>query len=306
MGKRTALERIGLALQRRKERVICKVTGMEYPPGHYHSPFPCLSEIKGNENAIFKELGRVLPGIDLNEDRQLALLKQFADYYQELPFRPYKSENLRYFYENRFYSYSDGIILFCIMRHLCPKKILEVGSGYSSCVILDTNELFFENRIECIFVEPYPERLLGLVKETDLARIRIVQKRSQDVEIALFSELGGGDLLLVDSTHVSKVGSDVNYFVHDVLPRLQDDVYVHFHDIFYPFEYPKQWIYSGRAWNEAYVLRAFLEYNNRFEVIFFNTFMTGFYETWFKRNMPMCLKNRGGSIWFRKLGTRVY
>jgi predicted O-methyltransferase YrrM len=273
---------------------------MEFPPGHYHSPFPCLSEIKRNEQRIFGEVGNALPGINLNEEGQLELLEKFAEYYSELPFGPNRTHDLRYFYENRFYSYSDGIVLYCMIRYLRPKRILEVGSGYSSCVILDSNEHFFRGTIECSFVEPYPERLLELVKKADMGKIRVVSKQAQDVDLDEFKRLTGGDILFIDSTHVSKVGSDVNYLIHEVLPNLQDGVHVHFHDILYPFEYPKQWVYGGRAWNEAYVLRAFLQYNNRFEIVLFNTFMTRFHEDWFKKNMPLCLKNPGGSIWIRK------
>jgi len=301
----SGVERIRWAFQSRKDRMIAKIAGMEFPSGHYHSPLPCLNEIKTNEKRIFGEVGSILPGIDLNEERQLALLERFAKYYQELPFRRQKTRDLRYFYENRFYSYSDAIVLFCMMRLLKPKRIIEVGSGYSSCAILDTNELFFENCIECSFIEPYSERLFELIKETDVGRMRFIQMRAQDVEMSVFSKLADGDILFVDSSHVSKVGSDVNYIVHEVLPHLQDGVHVHFHDIFYPFEYPKEWIYGGRAWNEAYILRAFLEFNTRFEIVFFNTFMTQFYEDWVEKNMPLCLKNRGGSIWIRKVAVKA-
>ena len=131
-----------------------------------------------------------------------------------------------------------------------------MGSGYSSCVILDTNELFFNNNISCIFIEPYPQLQESLLKENDKDKIEIIPKRLQDVEVSKFSSLSSGDILFVDSTHVSKVDSDVNYIFFEILPSLTNGVYIHFHDIFYPFEYPKEWIYEGRAWNENYILRA--------------------------------------------------
>jgi hypothetical protein len=207
---------------------------------------------------------------------------------------------MRYFFENTYYSYSDAIFLYCMIRYIQPKKFVEAGSGYSSCVVLDTNELFFKNSIECTFIDPYPERLLSLIKAEDKERIRIITDRIQDVNIEEFCGLSEGDILLIDSTHVSKVGSDVNYIFHEILPCLKKGVYIHFHDIFYPFEYPKEWVCAGKAWNEAYLLRAFLQYNDHFEIVFFNTFLEFFYEDRFLREMPLCMKNKGGSIWIKK------
>ncbi len=73
-------------------------------------------------------------------------------------------------------------------------------------------------------------------------------------------------MLFIDSTHVSKVGSDVNFLFFEVLPRLRPGVHVHVHDIAYPFEYPREWVLEGRAWNEAYLLRAFLTGNPHWQI----------------------------------------
>ena len=89
----------------------------------------------------------------------------------------------------------------------------------------------------------------------------------------LFRELHAGDVLFVDSTHVAKVGSDVNHIFFEILPILQPGVVVHFHDIMYPFEYEPKWIYTGVAWNEAYMLRAFLMFNPTFKILLFNSFL---------------------------------
>jgi len=70
--------------------------------------------------------------------------------------------------------------------------------------------------------------------------------------------------------------------------------------VFFPFEYPKEWVQQGRAWNEIYMLRAFLQYNSAFRVVLMNTFLEQFHEEFFRRRMPLCLRNRGGSIWIRK------
>jgi len=230
----------------------------------------------------------------------MALIEEWGTYYAELPFAAQRTDGLRYFFENPSYSYSDAIFLYCMIRHLRPRRIVEVGSGYSSCVILDTNDLFFNSSIQTTFVDPYPKLLLSLIKESDKQAVRLISRRLQDTDLTIFEELGSKDILFIDSTHVSKIDSDVNRIFFEILPRLAPGVHVHFHDIFYPFEYPKEWIYEGRAWTEAYLLRSFLEYNPCFKVVLMNTFLDHFHREWFEREMPLCLKNSGGSIWIRR------
>lgn len=270
------------------------------PPGHFYSPFPSLDDIRRNEERLFGPPPRELPGIALNEDEQLKLLEDLSTYYGELPFPEGKTAGHRYYYENTFYSYSDAIFLFAMIRHIRPKHIIEVGSGYSSCVMLDTNELFFDNKIQCTFIDPFPQRLFGLISEADKDLVEIVPQRVQEVDEERFSRLGENDILFIDSSHISKVGSDVNHLFAEVLPALQTAVYVHFHDIRYPFEYWPEWIYEGRAFTEAYVLRAFLAFNDAFRIVLFLTFLEHFHRDWFARNMPLCLRNTGGSIWLRR------
>ena len=272
----------------------------EFPPGHYHSPIPSIYEIKNLESKIF-HLPRSIPSVDLNEQEQIKLLEDFKEYYNEIPFKSYKEEGLTYYFENEFYSYSDAIVLYCMIRHIKPKKIIEVGSGFSSCVILDTNEIYFNDNIHCTFIEPFPERLLSLIKTSSHKNINLLIKDVQDININMFSSLSENDILFIDSTHVSKVNSDVNHIFFNILPNLKKGVYIHFHDIFYPFEYPKEWILGGRAWNEAYMLRAFLQYNNSFKIIFYNTYLQHIHKNKFLDEYPLCMKNTGGSIWLKKI-----
>jgi predicted O-methyltransferase YrrM len=286
--------------QLRIENQQLKKYGTWVPLGHFYSPIPLIEEIKKQEAEIFDQIPRSLPGIHLNEQTQLDLLNQFQKYYAEQPFESHKSKHLRYFFENPSYSYSDAIFFYCMLRHLKPKRVIEVGSGYSSCVLLDVNQLYFENQVACTFIEPYPELLESLIQENDRDHIQILAKPLQAVATEQFAELSAGDILFIDSTHVTKVNSDVNHIFFRILPSLQSGVYIHFHDIFYPFEYPKEWVYEGRAWNEAYLLRAFLQHNSEFEIQFCNTFLEHFYEDKFIAEMPLCLKNRGGSIWLKK------
>ena len=270
------------------------------PPGHFYSPIPPLTWVRDNDARIFGASGRELPGIDLQETRQMELVEKFQGYYDELSFPVSKSPGHRYFFENHSYSYSDGFFLHSMIRHVRPKRIIEVGSGYSSSMMLDTNERFFDGAIDLTFVEPYPDLLKSLMRPDDEGRVKIIAQGVQGVDPALFQALQAGDILFIDSTHVSRVGSDVNYLFFEVLPRLAPGVYVHIHDIFYPFEYPREWIYEGRSWNEAYLLRCLLSHTSAWEIVLFNTFVEQFHRKHFEQHLPLCLKNAGGSIWLRR------
>ena len=270
------------------------------PPGHYYSPIASIADLRANSARLFAPFPRELPGIDLNEPGQLALLSLLEGYYRDLPFGADPIGKLRYGLENPGYAWSDGIRLYAMIRHLAPKRIVEVGSGNSSCLMLDVNELHFGGRLQCTFIEPEPARFLSLIRDTDRTAIDIIAKPLQDAPLSHFTTLDANDILFVDSSHVSKAGSDVNHLFAEILPRLRPGVHVHFHDVFFPFEYPPEWLYQGKAFNEAYVLRAFLSYNAAFEIVLFNTFLEHFHAQRFAERMPLCLRNVGGSLWLRR------
>ena len=286
-------------LERDQLRTQSKKLG--FPPGHFHSPIPCVEEIRHKEAQIFDYAPRAIPAVDLNEEQQLALFQAFKRHYKEQPFEAYKREGIRYFFENGYYPYADGIILYCMLRETRPRQVIEVGSGYSSCLMLDTNQLFLDNAISCTFIEPFPNRLLSLLTEEDKRRNRIIQANVQELDPNFFSDLAEGDILFIDSSHVVKTASDVNYIFFEILPRLKNGVYVHFHDVMYPFEYPKEFVYDGRAWNEAYMLRAFLQYNDAFRIQFFYHFFERFHRDELAEHTPLCLKSGGASIWLKKV-----
>jgi predicted O-methyltransferase YrrM len=292
------IERLTAELQR-SERELERYRTWA-PPGDVLSPIHSIAEVKERQKEIYA-IPRTMPGIELNETAQLELFNTLQQFYPEQPFSAQKSEGRRYWFENPAYSYSDAILLYCMIRYLRPRRIIEVGSGYSSAAMLDTDELFFDRSIQFTFIEPQPQLLRSLLREEDLTRVAILETRVQEVDLDRFSELKANDILFVDSSHVSKVGSDVNHIFFKILPALQSGVFVHFHDVFYPFEYPLEWVYEGRAWNETYLMRAFLQYNNQFEIQLFNTFIDWFHKEKYFHDMPLVQKNTGGSIWLKKL-----
>ena len=65
-------------------------------------------------------------------------------------------------------------------------------------------------------------------------------------------------------------------------------------------KYPKEWVYEGRAWNEAYVLRAFLYENASFTIRLFHSYLTAMHAREFYACFPLAAHNPGGSLWLRK------
>ena len=132
-----------------------------------------------------------------------------------------------------------------------------------------------------------------------LFRSKIIEKKVQEVALDFFRELEKGDILFIDSSHVSKCGSDLNYLLFNVLPILNKGVFIHFHDIFFPFEYPKEWVIGGRNWNENYLIRAFLMNNKNYEICLFSHYLHIHHPDIFQ-NMPLAKKDFGGSLWLEK------
>jgi hypothetical protein len=287
-------------------RVLAKRTGYEFrrvgatwvPPGHFYSPIVDPDELRKDRDRVFNRERPVL-GVDLNETSQIQLLEEFRTYRGLLPFTPKKSAANLYYYENDFYSYGDATILFCVLQHFRPGRIVEFGSGFSSCVILDTKRLFLP-QLQCLFIDPHPDRLLKLAHGS-LEGCTVLKKRAQALAFDEIS-LERNDVLFIDSTHVSKAGSDVNFHLFELLPRLPSGVLIHFHDVAYPFEYPEEWFFEqNRSWNECYVLRAFLTGNRDYEVVFFNDFMNRKHGRLIAEAFPLFPKNPGGALWLRKL-----
>jgi len=266
------------------------------PPGHFYSPIPSVEDI---ERAI-ATVSASYAGIELREDHQLALLERLSRYYSEIPFPAEKSERFRFAFHNPSYSWGDAIILFCMIREIKPHRILGIGSGHTSALILDTNEHYFGNGIDCTFVEPHPELLFSLLRPNEDRETRVIPRKLQDVDLTVFDTLEAGDILFIDSSHVVKAGSDCQLLFSDILPKLNPGTLIHFHDVFHRFEYPPKWLREGRGWNEQYILRAFLQFNSEFKIKLFTQYMIVRHREWFEQHMPNCLRNAGAQIWIER------
>ena len=278
-------------------------TFLHHPPGHYYSPLPDRAELDRVRKRIYgKPPPDSIPGVDLKEREQLKLYAQLVKYYPQFPFKEEKTPGLRYYFNNGNFCHADAFWLFSMLLRFKPKRLVEVGSGFSSCVTLDTRDNFMDSSLELVFIEPDPEaRLLGNMGDVHQENTTICKALVQDVPMEIFHTLEAGDVLFVDGSHVGKIGSDVLYILFEVLPALKPGVFIHFHDLFYPFEYPQEWLEKGWAWNEDYFMRAFLQYNSKFDIVLFGHYLGVKHHPMLLKHTPVCCKNTGGSLWLRKL-----
>ena len=183
-------------------------------------------------------------------------------------------------------------------RHLRPARYLEVGSGYTTALALDTNERYLDGAMTVTAIEPHPELLRGVLRADD--RVEVLSEPVQSVPVERFCALGPGDVLFLDCSHVLKTGSDVQHLYTNVLPVLAAGVHVHVHDVFWPFEYLRHWVEAGRAWNEAYLLHAFLLFNDAFDIVLWNHYLAAEHRDVIAAELPQMLATPGGAIWLRR------
>ncbi|OOG62772.1 hypothetical protein B0E46_11100 [Rhodanobacter sp. B04] len=272
-----------------------------FPDGHFYSPVVDPDEAMRDAQRIWPT-GRVTRGVDLNpagHEELLGtvfppLLKDFS-----YPASGSPDEELDHFYDfNGQFDRQDPRVLFCLLRMIRPRRIVEVGSGYSTLLMTDVNHRFLDGTAAITCIEPYPRPFLA--RACSAGHIALLRQRVQEVDEGMFADLRDGDILFIDSSHVAKTGSDVNRLVLDILPILAPGVYVHFHDIFLPCDYPQRWVCElGFSWNEQYLLHAFLAFNPRFKVVYGSAIARECHTASLAALLgdnPM----NGGSLWLRR------
>lgn len=274
------------SLQRARRTAQTLVDAVVRPPyvrsGHFYSPVASRDDV---ERAL--SWSADVPGVDLREDEQVAMFRELVPLFDGVPDRRYQPAN-------GYYDQGDASVYQAITRWFKPRRVVEVGSGFSTAKLLDTAEPYLPG-LEVTCIEPYPDRLLGLLQPDD--RVEVIAAPVQDVPLNMFSSLQSADLLFIDSTHVAKAGSDVVWLFLRVLPRLAKGVVVHVHDVFWPFEYPAEWFREGRNWNEDYLLHAFLCHNDAWRIELFSSWL------WHQHSelVPNDLRaEKPGSIWLRR------
>ena len=282
--------------------LLCQKCGFHVTQNHYYQPVPDTAKLLDDLWLQHSELA----GLDMNELRQMELLSlfqsRFRNEYELLPRRSTGKPH-EFYLENGAFVNVDAEILYCMIRHFKPRRIYEIGSGMST--LLSAQAVLRNEQDAClpcdlVAIEPYPNDML---QRGFPGLSRLVQSPVENVPLSEFNNLSENDILFIDSSHVLRIGNDVQYEYLELLPRLNRGVVIHVHDIFMPAEYPKEWVIRRRLfWTEQYLLQAFLSFNNSFEVLWAGAYMhlknpekleAAFSS--YDRN-----RTRPGSFWIRK------
>ena len=207
------------------------------------------------------------PGLDLRVGAAAELLdRSLRPYLAE--FRPPVDglvDGRGFFIHNRSYESVDAETLYAILRHAKPARVVELGSGASSHVIAAARARNARDGLdfEHVIFDPFPFlNPMGAVEGPEVHRLPAEEIKIEQIALA------AGDILFVDTTHTVKTGGDVTQIVLDIVPRLPSGALVHFHDVFLPFDYPREWVVDQRrAWSEQYLVQAFLAFNREFKVV---------------------------------------
>ena len=199
--------------------------GVAVLPRHYYSSAPDVLLLERTQPTWARRSS--LLGIDTDPDLQAQWLRDIC--------APFESE---YRANDAFrracelacgpgFGFVEAQALHAVVRHFKPATIVEVGAGVSTYCMMEAikrNQSESDRSCNLISVEPYPSKwLLG-------APIKLVRRPVQEVSLETFETLEPNDLLFIDSSHAVKTGSDTNFLILEVLPRLKPGVIVHFHE----------------------------------------------------------------------------
>lgn len=212
------------------------------------------------------------------------------------------------------YPHVDAFTLYAMIRQLKPNRYLEIGSGLSTyyCHLACKQNRKEACDTKMICIEPYPFPKLSEIEQIDLIRAEV-----QDVPLKTFESLCSGDVLFIDSSHVVRLDGDVPYIVLEVLPVLASGVYIHIHDVPFPFNIPfppDYWTLLQHPkspnwptyWNEAMLLQAFLAFNPSFEIVLSCPMIRHTDEDFMRATLPFYKPvseepNTFSSIWLRRI-----
>lgn len=263
---------------------------------HYYEP---QFDYRNNKQPLSQD--RTLPGIDWNTNEQLKILSELS-FSQEVAYIPQKKPGTLDFYlNNGEFESGDAEYWYQLIRSIKPKRIFEIGSGYSTLMAIKAirrnQQQHPDYRCKHVCIEPYE---MPWLEETGVS---VVRKKVEDVEPVFFSTLEENDILFIDSSHIIRPQGDVLFEYLELLPTLNKGVVVHIHDIFSPQNYPKQWVEDDvRFWNEQYLLEAFLSHNGSWKIIGALNFLCHNYYEKLKSVAPSLTPDEEpGSFYIKKL-----
>ena len=280
-------------------------THAAFPDGHFYSPVVDVRFVASRRDRIWPGAAPEVAGIEFDDDSHRELLERvFPRHIAAWDYPETRGDGdppSRFYTRNPQFSWLDARALFVLLRHWRPARVVEVGSGYSSLLIADVKRRFLGGGCQVTCIEPYPPDFLapGVAGVAEVRQVLV-----QDAPLDVFTSLGPGDVLFIDSSHVAKTGSDVNFLVFEVLPRLRPGVRVHFHDVFLPLDYPWDWVVEeNRSWNEQYVVRALLLFSDAFRVVFGSSYAHARFPDLVGRALalPAGRSFGGGSLWIERV-----
>lgn len=264
---------------------------------HYYEP-----SFRNEPIRELLQVERRLPGIDWNDVGQLELLASFS-YNSELATLPrQKRGDFEFYLDNGAFGSGDAEYWYNVIRFKKPKRIIEVGSGFSTRMArraLNANKREDPDyACEHILIEPYEHDWLEELGVT------VIREKVECCDMQMFKELGANDILFIDSSHMIRPRGDVLFEYLEILPMLNDGVIVHIHDIFSPRDYPAEWVVDEvRFWNEQYLVEAFLTLNKDWKIIGALNFLRRHHFEDLKAKCPFLTEDRDpGSFYIQRVG----
>jgi hypothetical protein len=240
--------------------------------------------------------------LNLNVERQLPLLDELGRFAPELQEIPEEENESGFYWNNPTYCQTDAAVYYSMIRHFQPVSIVEVGAGYSTLIAASACLRNSHTVLEAI--DPYPPPCLSTAVPGLAA---LTAEPVQKIPLDRFQALAENDILFIDSTHVCKIASDVNYLMFSVLPSLNKGVLIHLHDIFLPWNYPRSWVLEQNIfWNEQYLVLAFLMFNDQFEIVLANHYLGREHAASLLRAFPFLMDPQASADWTKRTPSSLW
>jgi hypothetical protein len=303
----SAKESGNLEIKESMDTLFQKRYNLFVPPTHYYSPLPDIQKLLDTVPSWYKP--GCFEGIDWNLDKQKSFLKKCGNYQKELSSLFSFNEITRNGY-GAGYGEVEAHLLFGAIRHLKPKKVIEIGAGVSTYFTLSALKKNGQDsgiKGDMICVEPYPsDKIKDLAKKQD---IRLEALEAEKLDPGFFNCLESGDILFIDTSHVLKVANDIAYIYSEILPRLAKGVIIHIHDIMFPYPTcpPFHPLFKlSLLWNESLLMKAFLMFNPCFEILCCQSYLHEYHPQVLKENLPVYdpQKHFPASLWIHR--TKVW